>query len=99
MQWAPGQAEGPPVHLEGPWAEPMVRFELTACRLRGGCSATELHRHGHTSSRDDARVGYQSRRPRNQEAARQTTLPPNAHQTAPQHRSTMWTSFSTSSTA
>jgi hypothetical protein len=26
-------------------SEPMVRLELTACRLRGGCSTTELHRH------------------------------------------------------
>lgn len=38
----------------GDFPEPMVRFELTACRLRGGCSATELHRHTRHTSPDDA---------------------------------------------
>lgn len=32
--------------LEGFMMEPLVRFELTTVRLQGGCSTTELKRHG-----------------------------------------------------
>ena len=34
------------IDLERVMMEPLVRFELTTVRLQGGCSTTELKRHG-----------------------------------------------------
>src|SRR5688500_4049222 len=58
-----GTKKPPGLIWSGGFPEPMVRFELTACRLRGGCSATELHRHNITPPMDDAQQEYQIRQP------------------------------------
>src|SRR4051812_20769971 len=93
----------------------MVGLEPTACRLRGGCSTTELHRHDNTPSLNDARVGYQSGRSTRQIVrlfrvcayGPASTGPDPLHSHNTSHQaifinsdwSTTWTSFCTSSTA
>lgn len=53
-RWNAAHKQAPPPIWWRGHLEPMVRVELTTYRLRGGCSATELHRHCITSPVNNA---------------------------------------------
>src|SRR6266540_213814 len=59
-RWNARHKNGPPPIWWRAIPEPMVGLEPTACRLRGGCSTTELHRRGQTPPCAAPREEYQS---------------------------------------